>query len=86
MAGKLGLDKYKRVAETQDETSVNQATRETMKLVQKSMDDKLNEFSLYKIIIKYPHTLSSIIHFIKFLLFMFSFGFSFLLYSMLLFL
>lgn len=40
MAGKLGLDKYRRVAETQDETSVNQATRETMKLVQKSMDDK----------------------------------------------
>ena len=45
---------------------------------EKSMDNKLNEFSLYKIIIKYPHTLSSIIHFIKFLLFMFSFGFSFL--------
>jgi len=40
MAVKFGLDKYKKVAETQDETSVNQATRETMKLVQKSMDDK----------------------------------------------
>ncbi len=38
MAGKYGLDKYKKVAETQDETSVNQATRETMKLVQRNLD------------------------------------------------
>ena len=42
-----------------------------------SFDDKLSKFSLYKVIIKYPHTLCSTIHFIKFLLFMFSFGFSF---------
>ena len=42
------------------------------------IDQKLNKFSLYLIIIKYPHTLSCIIHFIKFLLFILSFGFSFL--------
>ena len=39
--------------------------------------DDQKKLSLYLIIIKYPHTLSSIIHFIKFILFIFSYGLSF---------
>ena len=38
---------------------------------------KQNNFSLYKIIIKYPHTISSIFHFLKNIFFLLSFGFSF---------
>jgi hypothetical protein len=38
---------------------------------------KQNNFSLYKIIIKYPHTISSIFHFIKNVSFLLSFGLSF---------
>ena len=45
---------------------------------QKFIEDKQDKLSLYLIIIKYPHTLSSVIHLIKFLLFLFSFGLSFL--------
>ena len=39
--------------------------------------DNQNELSLYLIIIKYPHTLGSFIHLVKFLLFAFTFGLSF---------
>ena len=40
------------------------------------INENQKKLSLYLIIIKYPHTLSSIIHFIKFILFFFSFGLS----------
>jgi len=38
MAKKISLDKFKSVAETQCETEVNQATRETMKIVQNTLN------------------------------------------------
>ena len=40
-------------------------------------NNKQKKNSLYKIIIKYPHTISSIFHFLINILFLFSFGFSF---------
>ena len=42
------------------------------------INDNQKKLSLYLLIIKYPHTLSSIIHFIKFILFIFSYGLSFM--------
>ena len=42
------------------------------------INDNQKTLSLYLVIVKYPHTLSSIIHFIKFILFIFSFGLSFM--------
>ena len=41
------------------------------------INDKNKKNSLYKIIIKYPHTISSIFHLLKNILFLFNFGFSF---------
>ena len=41
------------------------------------INNKNKKISLYKIIIKYPHTISSIFHFIKNILFLFNFGLSF---------
>ena len=42
------------------------------------INDNQKKLSLYLLIIKYPHTLSSIIHFIKFILFILSYGLSFM--------
>jgi hypothetical protein len=41
------------------------------------INNKNKKISLYKIIIKYPHTISSIFHFTKNILFLFNFGLSF---------
>ena len=38
MAKKVGLDKFKTIADTQNETEVNLVTRETMNLVQKDLN------------------------------------------------